>query len=69
MILTTYKYVDNWCKMIFFFVKKNISFITINFFYIVYFSFNYFSLTKIFYGMRFGMSNRIHPINILKITV
>ena len=69
MILTTYKYSVNGYKKSSSLNNKKDDFNKYLNFFIESFSFNYFSLTKLFFGMHFGMSNRFLPMNILKIKV
>ncbi|RPD98001.1 hypothetical protein EGM88_07510 [Aureibaculum marinum] len=69
MILTTYKYIVNgYLKLSFILKKIGVKFNRFTAF-LVSFSFNYFSLTKLFFGMHFGMSNTCLPISALKIRV
>ncbi len=69
MILTTYKYIVNSYRVSSFLIIKNDGNSNFTTLFIEYFSFNYFSLTKLFYGMHIGMSNRFLPMKILKIRV
>lgn len=69
MILTTYKYIVNGYYKLSILIKKNDDFNNNLTPFVVSFSFNYFSLTKLFCGMCFCMSNRFWPMNMLKIKV
>ena len=68
MILTTYKYIVNGYKKTSNFNKKDVFNNYLNLF-IESFSFNYFSLTKLIYGIPFSISGRFLPIHYLKIKV
>lgn len=66
MILTTYKYIANGYAKSSVFNKVNGDFQSNLALFIVSFSFNYFSLTKLFYGIRFVLPNRFFAYKFFK---